>query len=1001
MTNTGSTTNGGVNAYTNSFTLAVYWINQPPFMGGYTNISIWENAQTNTSTVTVYDVDSPGTNLTLTVSSANTNIVGVSITTSNTPGATNASFVLGFSSGTNAIGSSVISLVASDGTNFTTNTFTATVVARNQPPSYTFSTNTLVVGENAGNFSSANFLTSLASGPTNQAAEGWGFFVLGSGTNATNVSFAVAPTVSSNGTLSFRTTTNTFGTNTLTVVMTNTGSLTNGGINAYTNSFTLAVYWINQPPFMGGYTNISIWENAQTNTSTVTVYDVDSPGTNLSLSVSSANTNMVGVSITTSNTPGATNASFVLGFSPGTNAIGSSVISLVASDGTNFTTNTFTATIVARNQPPSYTFSTNTLVVGENAGLVSSTNFLTNLASGPTNQAAEGWSFTVTCTTTNSTNVTFAVAPTISSNGTLSFQTTTNTYGTNTVTVVMTNTGGTANGGINSYSNSFTLAVYWIKYPPSLVGLTNTTILENATNGLTIPFTIVDLDSNIFTLTATSSATNVTGVSATSTNKAGTLTLIPVTNAYGTSTITVSVDDGYTTNNSNSATFTLTVLMVNQAPSFSLSQTNVAVDNYLKPITMTGFLTNISAGQAQDTNLSVNFIVTNNSPALFAAQPAIDTNGTLTFTPQANAGTITVSVSAHNNGGVANGGSDTSAIQTFTITIPPNPFDFLQGQFAGLFFDTNTTANSSSGYFSLALATNGNFSGYVLVAGASNTFSGQFDATNATASTTLSNANLVLNLALDISANWTESISGSVSNTADNWNATLLSYLNVYSATFPSDFAAEYLVAIPGGADSQGPDGDGTLSLVVSNTGTASLGGYLGDNTQIAQESQISRYGHFPFYVGFGSTGSISGWLSLTNDQPSCFTPDSQVAWIKESGGASYTGGFTNVSVAIGSAYNSTVRDLLSINTAQVILTGGGLATPITNDVTIAANTIIVASGATNDLVLTMDRTTGQIQGSFSAGGQVEAVYSVILQSTNEARGYFWGNSESGSFILK
>ena len=52
------------------------------------------------------------------------------------------------------------------------------------------------------------------------------------------------------------------------------------------------------------------------------------------------------------------------------------------------------------------------------------------------------------------------------------------------------------------------------------------------------------------------------------------------------------------------------------------------------------------------------------------ASPAIAANGTLTYTPAANAnGTATVTVSVHDNGGTANGGVDTSAPQTFTITV--------------------------------------------------------------------------------------------------------------------------------------------------------------------------------------------------------------------------------------------------------------------------------------------------------------------------------------------
>src|SRR4029079_3099926 len=57
---------------------------------------------------------------------------------------------------------------------------------------------------------------------------------------------------------------------------------------------------------------------------------------------------------------------------------------------------------------------------------------------------------------------------------------------------------------------------------------------------------------------------------------------------------------------------------------------------------------------------------------LFSAQPAVASNGTLTFTPAANAnGSATVPVPRKDDGGTAHGGVDTSAAQTFTITVTP------------------------------------------------------------------------------------------------------------------------------------------------------------------------------------------------------------------------------------------------------------------------------------------------------------------------------------------
>ena len=67
---------------------------------------------------------------------------------------------------------------------------------------------------------------------------------------------------------------------------------------------------------------------------------------------------------------------------------------------------------------------------------------------------------------------------------------------------------------------------------------------------------------------------------------------------------------------------------------------------------------------------AVHFNVSNNNNALFSTQPSVSAGGTLSFTPAANAnGSAIVSVAAQDNGGTANGGVDTSATQTFTITV--------------------------------------------------------------------------------------------------------------------------------------------------------------------------------------------------------------------------------------------------------------------------------------------------------------------------------------------
>jgi hypothetical protein len=78
----------------------------------------------------------------------------------------------------------------------------------------------------------------------------------------------------------------------------------------------------------------------------------------------------------------------------------------------------------------------------------------------------------------------------------------------------------------------------------------------------------------------------------------------------------------------------------------------------------------------------VTFTVTNDSNSLFSVQPTVAPNGKLSFTPADNAnGTATVTVTAHDDGGTANGGNDTSAPASFTVTIDPvnDPPSFTKG----------------------------------------------------------------------------------------------------------------------------------------------------------------------------------------------------------------------------------------------------------------------------------------------------------------------------------
>ena len=204
----------------------------------------------------------------------------------------------------------------------------------------------------------------------------------------------------------------------------------------------------------------------------------------------------------------------------------------------------------------------------------------------------------------------------------------------------------------------------------SVADIADQTINEDGS--LSLPFNVGGAAS-ITSVTATSSNTtlvpnNPANISISGSGSTRTLLINPVANAFGTSTITVTV------NGSNSQTmtdtFVLTVNPVNDAPSFTKGPDQTVNENDGAQ-TVNNWATNISAGPADESGQTLTFIVANNTnPALFAVAPAISSSGTLTYSPATGvSGMATITIALMDNGGTANGGADTSATQSFNINV--------------------------------------------------------------------------------------------------------------------------------------------------------------------------------------------------------------------------------------------------------------------------------------------------------------------------------------------
>ncbi len=116
-------------------------------------------------------------------------------------------------------------------------------------------------------------------------------------------------------------------------------------------------------------------------------------------------------------------------------------------------------------------------------------------------------------------------------------------------------------------------------------------------------------------------------------------------------------------------TMTVTVTAVNDVPSFTKGADQIVLKNAVAQ-SVAAWATSVTAGPVNELGQSLDFIVSNDNNALFSAQPAINATGTLSLTPAADVtGMTTVTVQIHDDGGTAGGGVDTSAAQTFVITV--------------------------------------------------------------------------------------------------------------------------------------------------------------------------------------------------------------------------------------------------------------------------------------------------------------------------------------------
>ncbi|MBY6204405.1 tandem-95 repeat protein [Halomonas denitrificans] len=358
---------------------------------------------------------------------------------------------------------------------------------------------------------------------------------------------------------------------------------------------------------------------------------------------------------------------------------------------------TVTIDVQAVNDAPSFTPGPDPTVL-EDAGAQTVAAWATAISAGPPDEAGQVLTFNVTG---NDNPGLFSAGPAIDAgSGDLTFTPAADANGSATITITLSDDGGTANGGVDTSPPAiFTITVDPVNDAPTFTPGGDVSVLEDS-GAYSQPWASAispgpaDESGQVVSFPITGNTDPALFAAGPSIAADGTLSFTPAADANGSATITVvAMDDGGTANGgvdtSAPASFVIDLTAVNDAPSFTAGP-DVSSDEDAGPQTDAGWATAIDPGAPDEGGQVLTFnVVGNDNPTLFAAGPSIDPgSGDLTYTAAPNAnGVANITITLSDDGGTANGGVDTSPPATFSITVnpindpptvtAPGPFDVL------------------------------------------------------------------------------------------------------------------------------------------------------------------------------------------------------------------------------------------------------------------------------------------------------------------------------------
>jgi len=334
----------------------------------------------------------------------------------------------------------------------------------------------------------------------------------------------------------------------------------------------------------------------------------------------------------------------------------------------------FTITVNPVNDAPSFLKGPDQ-VVNPKLGIRVVSGWATGISAGPENESHQNLTFHVT----TDNDPLFSQQPEINpETGDLTYTLAENVQGTARVTVTLKDSGGTENNGADmSESQTFQITATDGPVPEICFAKDPDQTVDEDAGSQTVSGWATEIgacsgsglwENLIFHVVTDNDALFATSPEIDAATGDLTYSLAP--DAYGTATLTVTLQDEGGTVTSDPQTVTITVISVNDAPGFAKGP-DQKVSNPSGSQIVPGWATDISAGPGNESDQTLTFQVITDNDALFATDPEINAiTGDLTYSPAKDiSGAANVRVTLRDDGGFENGGLDISDPQTFRITV--------------------------------------------------------------------------------------------------------------------------------------------------------------------------------------------------------------------------------------------------------------------------------------------------------------------------------------------